>query len=252
MSSQWDFYFSNVNNSLASIFVDLGLQKIAPSADNPWLLWVWVQFNHPREDGLSSAEEYAVLLQIEDSLKEAVGTAVNGFPAGRITTDGRREFYFYGPTFAGFDDAVARCMELFPKYKWDSGTQEDADWNHYREVLYPTPRGWEQLNNRHVIEQLQSHGDPLTRERTVFHWAYFPNEASRATFVAGVRKLGFAVTDEGTVDDPNSLHPFSVSFERVDKVDWNSINVVTIELFELANSLSGEYDGWETSVEAQE
>lgn len=56
MSSQWDFYFSNVNNSLASIFVDLGLQEIAPSADNPWLLWVWVQFNHPREDGLSSAE----------------------------------------------------------------------------------------------------------------------------------------------------------------------------------------------------
>jgi hypothetical protein len=46
MSCQWDFYFSNVNNSPASIFVDLGLREISPSADNPWLLWVWVQFNH--------------------------------------------------------------------------------------------------------------------------------------------------------------------------------------------------------------
>lgn len=119
-------------------------------------------------------------------------------------------------------------------------------------MLYPTPRDWQRLNNRHVIEQLQSHGDPLTRERPVFHWACFPNEASRSRFVAGVRNLGFAVTDEGTVDEPNCRHPFGVSFERVDKVDWHSINEVTIELFELTNSLAGEYDGWETSVEAEE
>jgi DNA-directed RNA polymerase subunit N (RpoN/RPB10) len=35
MSSQWDFYFSNVNNSLASIFVDLGLQKICAQCRQP-------------------------------------------------------------------------------------------------------------------------------------------------------------------------------------------------------------------------
>jgi hypothetical protein len=32
---EWDFYFSNVNDVLGSIFVDLGLSKIAPLKDKP-------------------------------------------------------------------------------------------------------------------------------------------------------------------------------------------------------------------------
>lgn len=249
MSEQWDFYFANVNEKLASLFVDLGIREMAPDADNPWLLWVWVYFNHPREDGFSTSQEADTLSQIEDSLTDAVGGAVNGFLTGRITTDGRREFYFYAPTFAGFDDAVVRCMERFPEYKWDSDTQRDPEWNQYLGLLYPTPRDWQRIRNRHVIEQLQEHGDPLEKERPVFHWAYFSNEVSRGQFVAGVEDRGFKITNENTVDDPNCSHPLGVSFERIDKVDWDSINQVTLELYELADTLGGDYDGWETSVE---
>ena len=32
---EWEFYFSNVNDKLGSLFVDLGLHTIAPMADNP-------------------------------------------------------------------------------------------------------------------------------------------------------------------------------------------------------------------------
>lgn len=251
MSDHWDFYFANVNEKLASLFVDLGIREMVPDAGNPWLLWVWVYFNHPREDGLSTSQEAGTLSQIEDSLTDAVGGAVNGFLTGRITTDGRREFYFYAPAIAGFDDAVARGMGQFPEYKWDADTTHDPEWNQYLGVLYPTPQDWQRIKNRKVIEQLQEHGDPLKKKRPVLHWAYFSNEVSRDHFVAGLKDRGFKVTNEITVDDPNYSHPLGVNFERSDSVDWDSINNVTLELYELADTLGGDYDGWETSVEKE-
>jgi uncharacterized protein (TIGR01619 family) len=252
MSNNWDLYFTNVNNQVAAILFDVGIREMAPSEDNPWLLWVWVYFNQSRDDGLPSSQEADLLSQIEDSLLDTVGCAVNGFLAGRITTDGRREFYFYAPTFVGFGDAVARGMARFADYKWDADSKHDPEWTQYLERLYPTPREWQQIKNRHVIEQLQKHGDPLQKKRLVFHWAYFSSEPSRSQFVAEVKNRGDAVTDESAVPAPNSPYPWSVRFERIDNVDWNSINQVTIELFELADSLAGDYDGWETSVEIGE
>lgn len=247
MSDQWDFYFARVNDKLASLFVDLGVGNSAPDTSNPWLLWAWVYFSAPREDGLSSSQEAPLLVQIEESLAEAVRDATEGALVGRITADGRREFYFYAPSFVGFEDAVARGMEPFPNYQWESGSKHDPDWQQYLRVLYPSPRDMQRMMNRHVIEQLMKHGDSLEKERPVFHWAYFRSEQGRSQFAAAVRDLGYTITNEHKRDD--HPYPFGAAFERVDRVDWDSINQVTLELFELARSCAGKYDGWETSVE---
>ncbi len=53
MSEEWDSYFCNVNDKLASIRVDLGIRSTVPDPNRPWLLWVWVYFERPRTDGLS-------------------------------------------------------------------------------------------------------------------------------------------------------------------------------------------------------
>src|SRR5690606_39452416 len=54
---EWEFYFSNVNDKLGSIFVDLGLRKVAPLTDKTNVVWISIKMNTPREDGLSSQEE---------------------------------------------------------------------------------------------------------------------------------------------------------------------------------------------------
>ncbi|HVW02505.1 MAG TPA: DUF695 domain-containing protein [Planctomycetaceae bacterium] len=251
MSDHWDFYFAHVNDKPASLFVDLGIRESVPDPERPWLLWAWIYFQHPRDDGLSSSEEAETLSDIEDALNEAVENGVDGALAGRITTDGRREFYYYGPSFAGFEDAIARGMERFAGYRWEAGSQQDPDWNQYLDLLYPGPRDWQRISNRHVIEQLQSSGDPLEKERPVQHWAYFPDEATRAQFVATIQPLGFSITSQEVLEDEEHPLRYSVGCERVDHVDWDSINAVTLELFELANSLGGNYDGWGTSVEKE-
>ena len=64
----WDFYFSNVDDKFSSIAVDLGLRKIAPIEDQPNLVWVTINMNNPRPDGLSSNEESEILGDIEDAI----------------------------------------------------------------------------------------------------------------------------------------------------------------------------------------
>ena len=249
MSDEWDFYFTNVNGVLASIFVDLGIRQLVPQASHPWLLWSWVYFEEPREDGLSSSEESPTLREIEDALTRSVSEISHAELVGRITTDGRREFYFYGPDPARFDDAVSRALESFPKYRFEFGRQEDHGWLHYLNVLYPSPRDNQRIKNRHVLEALKNRGDSLKASRSVSHWAYFRSPEDRARFIAQVISNGFEICNESEETELATECPYGVTIQRIDHIDWDSINEVTLELFELANEHGGEYDGWETSVE---
>lgn len=249
MSDAWDFYFANVNDVAASLFVDLGIRDSVPDPKRPWLLWSWVYFRHPRDDGLSSSEEAPILHEIEDALTNAVKDISKAELVGRITTAGRREFYFYGAQPDRFEEAVASALKDFPAYEFDSGTKEDPEWSQYLNVLYPSPEEHQRIKNLHVVEALEKHGDPLKKPRPVSHWAYFKSPGDRNKFIAKAVSAGFKLTDESKSDDPEAEHPYGVTLERIDRVDWDSINEATLELFRLAQEVSGHYDGWETSIE---
>jgi regulator of RNase E activity RraB len=248
MSDEWDFYFANVNDVLASLYVNLGLRDSVPDFERPWLLWAWVYFRDPRDDGLSSSEEAPKLFEIEDALTSAVKQLAEAELVGRITTAGRRELYFYGPRQDRFEEAVASALRNFSGYEFDSGTQKDTDWSQYLNVLYPSPEDHQRIKNRHVIEALEKHGDPLKVPRPVMHWAYFDSRDNRSKFIAQAVRDGFKLVDESKSDD--SKLRYGATLERIDQVDWDSINDVTLELFRMAQKAGGEYDGWETSVEA--
>jgi hypothetical protein len=249
MLEKWDFYFATVNGVLASLFIDFSVRNDAPDPDRPWLLWVWITFQAPRADGLSSSEEALKLGEIEDSLTAAIDCDISAQFVGRITTAGRREFYFYGPVPNRFDEVVETVMQRFPNYAFDVGTKADPDWRQYLDVLFPSDDDLERIKNRHVVESLEKEGDALQIARIVNHLAYFPSLASRDEFIFRIAQRGFCVTSTHESPQPDPSRPFGVTIERSDKVDWRSINDVTIPLCHLALELGGNYDGWETSVE---
>jgi regulator of RNase E activity RraB len=249
VSDAWDFYFANVNDVIASLFVDLGIRDSVPDPDRPWLLWTWVYFRQPRHDGLSSAEEAPILVDIEDALTNAVKEASQAELVGCITTACRREFYFYGPQPGIFEQAIAGAMKGFPDYEYDTGTKDDPDWSQYLNVLYPSPEDHQRIKNLHVIEALEKHGDTLRKPRPVSHWAYFKSPQDRNKFIAKAVSAGFNITDQSESENSEAEHPFGVTLERTDRVDWDSINEATLALFRLAQEVNGDYDGWETAVE---
>ena len=248
MIDNWKPYLCNVNSKLASILVNLGLREVAPIVSKPWLLWTWVYFQSPRADGLSDGKEAPTLYKIEDTLNLCVSYACQAIPCGRITTDGRREFYFYGETKNGLRHAVAAALKGFDGYRFDLGIQEDSNWEQYINVLYPSPENLQRIANMDLLDVLVEKGDVLTVPREVQHWMYFRSEPSRAQFRDAAFAAGFRITSES---DSKGEYPFGISVARVQSIEQDSIDRTVIELLTLSQRFDGDYDGWETPVVTQ-
>jgi uncharacterized protein (TIGR01619 family) len=166
---------------------------------------------------------------------------------GRITTAGRREFYFYGDDTTHFEDTISRAMRKYAAYRFDMGTKQDEPWSQYLDLLYPSPEEFQRIKNRRVVEILEQHGDQLAKALLVSHWAYFATPEDRNAFLAEVAGRRFTIADASAYAREPSPYPYGVTLARVDSID--QIDDVTIELLNLAQSHAGEYDGWETAVE---
>jgi len=81
---------------------------------------------------------------------------------GRITTEGRREFYFDGETKDDFRKAAGQALTGFDGYKFDVGEQEDSLWEPYLNVLYPSPEDLQRIANMALLSVLAEKDDVLT------------------------------------------------------------------------------------------
>jgi uncharacterized protein (TIGR01619 family) len=246
MAENWKSYLCNVNDRLASIALNLGLNEEAPIEIKPWLLWVWVYLQVPRPDGLSDRSEFNTICAIEDELVQQLAAECHAIEAGRITTQGRREFYFYGANEEKFEKAVRSAMDNFPKYKFDQGTRYEPDWNQYRSVLYPSEEEMQRIANRDVLDVLEKKGDTLAPIRDVHHWIYFKCSEDRERYADEVRKLGYAIEQKAELDQRE--RPLRLVIMREQSVTPQEIDESALELFRLAKEMDAEYDGWEARV----
>ena len=246
----WDFYFSNVDNILGSFYIDLGLAKVAPLSDKPNLIWISIKMNNPREDGLSSSEEFDTLSAIEDRLQESITKRHNSIYVGRLTTDGRRDYYYYVGDATLYDKSISESLVAYPSYTFDFGIKEDRLWDSYLGFMYPNPRQFQSIQNRRVVDNLEKNGDTLAKARPVDHWIYFKTENDRSAFLSKIENLNFDIISK---DEETSLgeFPYKLHISRVDKVDHESVDDYVLDLWEFAKKCNGEYDGWETSVEKE-
>jgi hypothetical protein len=228
--------------------VDLGLLGQAPIQAKPWLLWVWVYMQMPRPDGLSSSDEAPRLYQIEDAVELQLRRGSGATFCGRITTENRRELYFYGETTEGFEEAACVAMANFAGYKFDVGVKDDPAWTQYFDVLYPGCEDLERIKNGDLLDVLTRKGDNLFIPRKVIHWVYFPSSESRSRFSKAAIDAGFRVESEREVDGDRR---FSICVYRVQSIQQNEIDETAIQLLHLAQDLDGDYDGWETPVTTQ-
>jgi hypothetical protein len=249
MKDNWKPYLCRVNDKLASILVNLALRDVAPVMSKPWLLWVWVYFKSPRPDGLSDGGEAPTLYEIEDALSSGISGKCSAILCGRITTQGRREFYFYGETEEGFEADVGDVLAGFKGYRFDTGKQQDRTWNHYQTVLYPTPEHLQRILKRDLLDVLSEKGDICTVPREVQHWIYFRSESLRAQFLKAVNNTRFRIVSPGL--SAEGERPFGAVVARTQAIQHDLIDTTVIELLQLAQRFDGEYDGWETPIVTQ-
>lgn len=246
VAANWKSYFCNVDDKLASVALDLSLQPDAPVAGKQWLLWIWVYMRSPRPDGLSDNSEFENLCAIEDELAKQLSERHEALEAGRITTEGRREFYFYGEHPKDFSKSVRAAMSRFKEYRFDLGSEEDPTWNQYLNVLYPSDEDMQRILNRDVLENLRKRGDTLAAVRDVHHWIYFDSQADRHCYASEALELGYQIERE--IEGKEDERPFGLIITRDQSLTRDFIDEAVIELFRLAKRLDAEYDGWEARV----
>jgi uncharacterized protein (TIGR01619 family) len=247
MAEDWDFYLGKVDDHPASIFVDLGQAAAAPEKERPHLLRVSMMLQAPRDDGLSEDEETETLYAIEDELFAGIGRGMKARYVGRMTTQGNRDYFYYGPSAEGFYDAVARAFAGFPQYKYSLADMPDPEWEIYFGLLHPAPVDMQTIQNRRVVDQLTANGDDLSLPREVDHVFYFPSENSREQFLAQVENEGFRA-EKFAAETPHAEFGFGLKLIRSDSVRLDLIDPLVIDLFLRAQTCGGEYDGWGCSV----
>ncbi len=244
---EWDFYMLTVDSTIASMYLDLGLKRIAPILEKENLFWISIKMNNPREDGLSSQEESKRLWEIEDMIVEQIATRHDIVYVGRMTSKGYRNLYFYFGEEMLIEKTLSSCMEQYSNYEYDFGIKSSDKWNSYLNFIYPSPKLYQSMMNRRVLDYMEEQGDNLEEEREVAHWIHFKSEKERRAYELEVKEKGYKIKRKD-LDSTNEEFKYQQVISREDKVNRNEIDKYTIGLWELANKLNGDYNGWEARI----
>lgn len=242
MSEHWNFYPLLVDGELASIFVDLGIARAAPVAEFPNMAYLRVRMNHPREDGLSSQEEYDTLIALEKDVTESVENGGRSIYVGRNTSNGNRDFYFY-TNDSDIETYLNRKMGKWPSFQFQTGVRVDSEWSTYWGFLHPSPEDLQKIGNRDVIDRLLENGDHIDRPRKIDHFAVFRTPTDRDQFARYILAQGYSVSQAGDANDKE----YGIGFDRTDRPD--QIDDITIDLYRNAKASNGDYDGWGCLIE---
>lgn len=246
LEDDWDFYPCRVDDAAASIFLNLALAQALPGLSEDTLYALRLKMVDQGEHRMGSGEEASAIYPVEDAIvDDALALGVRF--VGRLRNLGTWQMIFMGPPDLEPEIRRIAATHLEPLARTFSiVTKFDPEWTYYSEFLYPNEERRRWIRDKRVVDVLEQHGDPLTVRRRVDHWIYFQDAESCRAFAAAASAEGFQMV-EPEPEAPN----LGVQIYRTDSVQLEDIHEVTNLLADLAAQFNGEYDGWETEVEAE-
>jgi regulator of RNase E activity RraB len=142
---------------------------------------------------------------------------------------------------------ATNVMQEFPEYTFASNTLEDADWGIYLDFLFPEPADMQSIKNGRVLRMMEEQGDEQHIPRAVSHFFYFASESDRAACRKEAEALGYTLVQEGT-NEKSPEAPYSLVISKVESLNEETMHTATLQLFQLAETHKGTYDGWEAQV----
>lgn len=246
-TGNWDTYVFLTNQKPVSVMVDLDFGASPASKEKRNAIVIQLALRQVLHDGMPSRSEIPILDSIENALADELNNSLGAQYTGRYTQEGKRSFYFYSNDTSDCRQRITTVFRRFSLYNWKLVISADNQLSYYKHILYPTAKEMERIKNRRMADALQAKGDKLTAPRKVVHYLFFNSETNRKKFAREVQDSGFVVENAGTEMGLKD-HPFSLHISRTDKVDNESMDKVSLFLWERALHYFGKYDGWETFV----
>ncbi|MFV1884606.1 MAG: DUF695 domain-containing protein [Balneola sp.] len=247
-SEVWDTYMASYEDGKpGSVTLRMDLIHSTPMRSHSNILITGIEYTTSREDGFPESETFQVLHKVEDELLDIVTSEYGGILVGSFMYNSERLQYFYIKSPNGLEERLEKFYkENYPANKHYINIKEDPIWEYYREFLYPNEETLNYMGDQSVIRQLMQAGDNLPKERRVDHWLYFESEKDLNDFAAQIKSKNFTIESKSINIEASPHHQLQIW--RTDKVDIDTIYLITSELRRLASEHNGVYDGWETFV----
>jgi len=247
MQEYWELYMKNLECKPASIQFNAGISMELEELQysHPIVAYVKAKLKEPNNHGLLSESEEPEILFMEDKLEAAMIKFRIGKYVGRVISDGYVTFLYYVQFTYNWPDFISFALNEHESYEVTNGHQEDAEWNYYKKLLYPTAKEWQLIQNHKVCEALKRKEDNLYLPRAIEHKCFFVKEDSgKDDLISRLEEEGFKIQSALENEEGNK----GFSFYRIDKPFYHDIDALTLELIDLLESYGASYDGWETSV----
>ncbi len=240
----WKSYLSFVDDTPASILVDISLIDIAPVEELPLLLQISIKMKNPRENGLPSHEESNdVLYPIDDKIQSVINDVkADILTAGCIKTDGIMALCFYhniqdSGKKLELEQLILDSMKEFDGYQYSVSWEEDEGWSFYANLLFPNAWEFQTIMSFDLLRQMASSGDDTSKPRMIDHFIVCADAATQATIATEGTTLGFRTVSSLVNEERYGVELSQEGIpDNIDDIMW--------PLFELAQKHDVSYDGW--------
>ncbi len=230
-------YNTSIDNEIASIIVDLGVEKFAPIKELPFLVSFKILANEIQKNNFPTLEESEILYNIGDKVEAALKQYDYIF-VGCFLCNGIREVFYYTDNSVDFKTIVDKIMVEHSTHKYKCSLVEDESWELYFNVLSPNEYEYQRGLDGVLIHKLEQSGDKIEVARNIDFYIYFENEVDAKNVLKALEEDGY----EGEITK-NEDGVFGVSVIKNMPVFPNIYSAT--ELFvTLAKENNGDFDGW--------
>ena len=238
---------AQIANKPSSVMVNLALYSNSPNKLLPYLLITGPKCKRTTANGLPQKDEIAQLEEILNATDAFVTGVTPKILTGTLTYNSERVNYYYVRDTAGLHNAIARLYKRsFPDYSYVCKIRKDADWNEYRDFLYPSEDNFTWIENNGIITQLITQGDSLTKPRDISFVLLFKTEADRNALIDFAHKRDYRIDELNYVKKENN--PYRLKISKFENVKADLISQMTIEIKKETKKLNGDYQGWNSAV----
>lgn len=199
------------------------------------LLYVFIKFNADNEE----------LLVIEKKILDKSKKLDLDYVGCRVI-DGWVEFYYYGESAKGFENALNEALK--PKHQFESGNRKDKKYETYYKMLLPNEKEYNAIQSEAIISELEESGCDLNAEHRVEHHAVFMTSSQRKRFINNIEEEGFAFLQEFIDEKAEDDFVYGVVFTKLSALSLDIINEQTESIFPLIKLEHGRYEGWGTQA----
>ncbi len=239
-----EYYITQSDDERVKTALEIDFLETAPQAERPWLLWAFLKMDDVDDNGFATPDEEKQLTNVIERLTQRLIQDLDAVAVGQKQEDGWLELYFYAPSAKKFQAIVSEVIGS--DFVNDIGSTRDAKWEHYLYTLYPDALMLQQIQSRHIIEDLVEEGDDLTKVREVEHYLGFLTESQAKRVAEELYLHDFKEKEISYNSSEEYGNTLIVTQDHA--IDNELLEALAFLLITTAEKEHGIYAGWSTGI----